>query len=93
MGIMTIFVIIITITLITIIGFGAQGRSEFSVELYHILSSKPLATGAQPAIVMEVGAADRNHGGEGQGGTHTHTTGNHRGVGGDTMGWGGGGES
>ena len=29
---------------------------------------------------MEGGAADRNHGGEGQGGTHT--TGNHRGEGG-----------
>ena len=40
---------------------------------------------AQPAIAMEGGAADRNHSGEGQGGTHT--TGNH-GGGGDTMGWG-----
>ena len=35
---------------------------------------------AQPAIAMEGGAADRNHSGEGQGGTHT--TGNHRGEGG-----------
>ena len=35
---------------------------------------------AQPAIAMEGGAADRNHRGEGQGGTHT--TGNHRGEGG-----------
>ena len=43
---------------------------------------------AQPAIAMEGGAADRNHSGEGQGGTHT--TGNHGGRG-DTMGWGGGG--
>ena len=42
---------------------------------------------AQPAIAMERGAADRNHSGEGQGGTHT--TGNHRGRG-DTMGGGGG---
>ena len=42
MGIMTtISVIIIGIIFITIIGFGAQGRSE----LYHILRSKPLATG------------------------------------------------
>ena len=40
MGIMTtIFVIIINIIFITIIGLGAQ------VELYHILRSKPLATG------------------------------------------------
>ena len=45
MGIMTtISVIIIAIIFITIIGFGAQGRSE----LHHILRSKPLATGAQP---------------------------------------------
>ena len=44
MGIMTtISVIIIAIVFITIIGFGAQGRSE----LYHILRSKPLATGRQ----------------------------------------------
>ena len=44
MGIMTtISVIIIGIIFITIIGFGAQGRSE----LYHILRSKPLATGRQ----------------------------------------------
>ena len=35
---------------------------------------------AQTAIAMEGGAADRNHSGEGQGGTHT--TGNHRGEGG-----------
>ena len=35
---------------------------------------------AQPAIAMEGGAADRNHSGEGQGGTHT--TRNHRGGGG-----------
>ena len=35
---------------------------------------------AQSAIAMEGGAADRNHSGEGQGGTHT--TGNHRGEGG-----------
>ena len=34
----------------------------------------------QPAIAMEGGAADRNHSGKGQGGTHT--TGNHRGEGG-----------
>ena len=39
----TISVIIIGIIFITIIGFGAQGRSE----LYHILRSKPLATGRQ----------------------------------------------
>ena len=38
MGIMTtISVIMVAIIFITIIGFGAQGRSE----LYHILRSKP----------------------------------------------------
>ena len=82
MGIMTtISVIIIAIIFITIIGFGAQGRSE----LYHILRSgvqtlSNRTPDAQPAIAMEGGAADRNHSGEGQGGTHT--TGNHRGEGG-----------
>ena len=80
MGIMTtISVIIIAIIFITIIGFGAQGRSE----LYHILGSKPLKNwtpDAQPAIAMEGGAADRNHSGEGQG--RNDTTGNHRGEGG-----------
>ena len=44
MGIMTtISVIIIATKFITIIGKGAQGRSE----LYHILRSKPLATDAR----------------------------------------------
>ena len=44
MGIMTtISVIIIAIIFMTIIGFGLQGRSK----LYHILRSKPLATGRQ----------------------------------------------
>ena len=82
MGIMTtISVIIIAKIFITIIGFGAQGRSE----LYHILRSKLQTLSnrtpdAQPAIAMDGGAADRNHSGEGQGGTHT--TGNHRGEGG-----------
>ena len=81
MGIMTtISVIIIAIIFITITGFGAQGRSE----LYHILRSVQTLSNrtpvAQPAIAMEGGAADRNHSGEGQGGTHT--TGNHRGEGG-----------
>ena len=55
MGIMTtISVIIIAIIFITIIGFGAQGRSE----LYHILRSKPFSNrtpDAQPAIAMEGG--------------------------------------
>ena len=46
MGIMiTIFVVtIITIIFITIIGFGAQGRSEFSGTVSHP-QAKPLATG------------------------------------------------
>ena len=78
MGIMTtISVIIIAIIFITIIGFGAQGRSE----LYHILRSKLFQTlsnrtpdawkGAQPTATTV---------GRGRGGTHT--TGNHRGEGG-----------
>ena len=76
-GIMTtISVIIIAIIFITIIGFGAQGS----------LSNR--TPDAQPAIAMEGGAADRNHIGEGQGGTHT--TGNHR-VEGGYHGVGGGG--
>ena len=91
MGIMkTISVIIIAIIFITIIGFGAQGRSE----LYHILKVQTLSNrtpDAQPAIGMEGGAADRNHSGEGQGGTHI--TGNHRGEGGIPWGGGGGGPS
>ena len=87
MGIMTtIFVIIITIIFITVIGFGAQGRSEFSGTVSHP-KVQPLVTGCPQAIAMEGAAADRNHRGEGHGGTHT--TGNHSGGGGDTMGWGG----
>ena len=83
----TISVIIIAIIFITIIGFGAQGRSE----LYHILRSKPLATGrqtpnqqwpwkgAQPTATTV---------GRGRGEpTPQGTTGGR----GDTMGWGGGG--
>ena len=84
MGIMTtISVIIIAIIFITIIGFGAQGRSE----LYHILRSKLFQTlsnrtpdawkGAQPTATTV---------GRGRGEpTPQGTTGGR----GDTMGWGG----
>ena len=70
MGIMTtISVIIIAIIFITIIGFGAQGRSE----LYHILRSRPLATGRQTPNQQQPwkGAQPTATSGEGQGGTHT----------------------
>ena len=106
MGIMTtISVIIIAILFITIIGFGAQGRSE----LYHILRSKLLATGgqtpnqqwlwkgAQPTATT-VGRGRGTTGGRGE--PTTTTVGRGRGEPtpkgttegrGDTMGWGGGG--
>ena len=81
MGIMTtISVIIIAIIFITIIDFGAQGRSELYVSHPKVQTLSNRTPDAQPAIAMEGGAADRNHSGEGQGGTHT--TGNHRGGGG-----------
>ena len=82
MGIMTtISVIIIAIIFIRyIIGFGAQGRSELYVSHPKVQTLSNRTPGAQPAIAMEGGAADRNHSGEGQGGTHT--TRNHRGEGG-----------
>ena len=80
MGIMTtISVIIIAIIFITIIDFGAQGRSELYVSHPKVQTLSNRTPDAQPAIAMEGGAADRNHSGEGQGGTHT--TGNHRGEG------------
>ena len=87
MGIMTtISVIIIAVIFITIIGFGAQGRSE----LYHILRSKLQTLSnrtpdAQPAMAMEGGAADRNQWG-GAGGNPHHREpqgeGGYHGVGG-----------
>ena len=82
MGIMTtIFVIIINIIFITIIGLGAQ------VELYHILRSKPLATGRPTSNSHGRGRSRPEPQGKGAGGTHT--TWNHSGGGEDTMGWGG----
>ena len=88
MGIMTtISVIIIGIIFITIIGFGAQGRSE----LYHILRSTPLATGRQTPNQQYSHGRGRSRPqpvGRGRGEpTPQGTTGGR----GDTMGWGGGG--
>ena len=84
MGIMTtISVIIIAIIFITIIGFGAQGRSE----LHHILGSKPLATGRQTPNQQYRAQPTATTVGRGRGEpTPRGTTGGR----GDTMGWGGG---
>ena len=56
------------------------------MELHHILRSKPVATG-RPTSDSHCSRPQPQGGGVGG----THTTGNHRGGGGDTMGWVGGG--
>ena len=82
----TIFVIIITI--ISSLSLALELRAGRSlVELYHILRSKPLATEHPTSNGHGTGCSRPQPQGERQG--ETHTTGNHRGRGWDTMGWGG----